>query len=318
MILELLGAGAVLLLLAVAALVVTYFASPETVWNWGRDALRRRARLTEVRIAVDGHEWPCLVGGPADGEPLLMIHGFGGDKDNWTGYARHFTDDYRVIAPDLPGFGDNDRSPERSYAVPEQLPRITAFLDALGVERAHVTGNSMGGMIALGLALEHPERVRTLTLVNSAGVRGESKSELEEQAEAGENSLVPRTVADVRRLARFVVHRPPPFVPARFAQLLLDKALPHQESLDATFWALVRQIEERAYNDRLGELSMPVLVVWGRQDRLIDVSVVEEFRRAVPQAEIAVFEETGHVPMIERPRAMARAQRAFLAKAAAG
>src|SRR3546814_16125165 len=89
---------------------------------------------------------------------------------------------YHVIAPDLPGFGENERNPQLAYDIAAQTERLKDFIDALGLDRPHVAGNSMGGWIALRYALAYPDALASLILLNTAGVKGANESELEKQA----------------------------------------------------------------------------------------------------------------------------------------
>ena len=115
--------------------------------------VRKWGRMSAKSVIADGITWPYLEGGPPDGEVVVMVHGFGGDKDNWPLYARHFTKRYRVIAPDLPGFGGNVRDPKLNYGGPAQTERLHAFVTELGLDNIHLAGNSMGGFISLTYAL---------------------------------------------------------------------------------------------------------------------------------------------------------------------
>ncbi len=107
--------------------------------------LERSASDLEHKTIVIGKEtWHYLEGGPDDAEVLLLIHGFGGDKDNWTRFARSLTDNYRVIAPDLPGFGESAWHPDWNYSLLPQRSRLHGFVQALNLKQFHIAGNSMG------------------------------------------------------------------------------------------------------------------------------------------------------------------------------
>src|SRR3546814_3852481 len=114
--------------------------------------------------------WPYLEGGDASKPLLLLVHGFAGDKDNWSMIAPYLTRDYHVIAPDLPGFGENERNPDLAYDLQAQTARLKAFADTLGLSRPHVGGHSMGGWIALRYATEYPAALASLILLHNAGV----------------------------------------------------------------------------------------------------------------------------------------------------
>lgn len=304
--------GAVVAAIAVVA-VATYTFAPNVAFDRLRNLLRRYGRLTRKVQNIDGQPWPYLEGGPADGVPVVLIHGFGADKDNWSLYARELTDGFRVIAPDLPGFGENSRQTGADYGSATQAKRLMAFLDALGIETCHLGGNSMGGLIALRCALDFPERIRTLTLINSAGVVGANDSVLQRAIEAGKNLLAPESADDVTRLMALVVHKPPR-IPRRFREVMYNEFAEHRELLDAVFWQVADEAVGHPLNDRLPEVSAPTLVVWGRHDQLIDVSSVDVLVEKIPDVEKVIFEDVGHAPMIENPKRTAAVHRPFLAR----
>lgn len=173
------------LLLAVAAGVL-YFV-PATLLASVRTVERGLAGLSEHSVQVDNLEIAYLEGGSEKNPTLLLIHGFGADKDNWLRFARPLTERYHVVALDLPGFGDSSKPQQASYDVGTQAERVANFAAAIGVRRLHLAGNSMGGHIAALYAARHPEQVLSLALIDNAGVMPARKSELFEDLERGEN-----------------------------------------------------------------------------------------------------------------------------------
>ena len=308
-----------ILLLLVAALLLIpaalYLFAPGLLLNAARKMLRRKGGMVEKRITVDGLDWPYLEGGDPAGEVVVLVHGFGGDKDNWSFYAPYLTSKYRLICPDLPGFGENTRDPAGDYAGTKQAERIGQFLAALGVDRCHLGGNSMGGYIALLFALAQPGQLRSLTLFNNAGVAGTAPSKLEQIviADAAASPLVPHSVAEMKQLLTFVVHRPR-YVPQRFLDVLYGEMAPHQALLDTIFVQLLDDIQNHPLNDRLGEVAVPTQIIWGRYDQLIDVSCAQVQHAGIKQSELVVLDDVGHVPMIEQPALTAQHHLGFLAK----
>ncbi|MBO9697262.1 MAG: alpha/beta fold hydrolase [Sphingopyxis sp.] len=302
------------LLAAAVFLTLLYFFFPEQIVLLARWLMRRRARVERKTIVVDGRTWPYLEGGDPSKPVLVMVHGFGADKDHWTFYAPWMTRDYRLIAPDLPGFGENDRDGELPFDVTSQAARLKAFLDALGIERPHLGGNSMGGWIALRFAIDYPERLRTLTLMNNAGILGANESELQKlAADRDYNPLVLANLEDADRLIAFVVHKPAR-VPARLKPVIYADALKHRDLLDKIFWVIADEMEQKPLNDELGKVTVPTLIIWGRHDKLIDVSCVAVLEAGIAGSRSHIFEHVAHVPMMEDPKATAGVQRAFLAE----
>jgi abhydrolase domain-containing protein 6 len=304
-----------LLLLALAILLplLTYWLFPRPILNWIRNRLRIKARMTTQHIRVGAHDWPYLEGGPRGATPLVLVHGFGGDKDNWVMLAPHLTDRYHVIVPDLLGFGDNARDEAAAYDVKAQTARLIEFLDAMGIGQCHLAGNSMGGWIALQAALDYPGRLTTLTLVNNAGVAGKEQSELEKLPRDGVSPLVATDAKDLRRLMAFIAHKPR-YIPSRFLDVTFAERAASSELHDQIFWTIAAEIEQGPLNKRLKEVSVPTLIIWGRHDQLIHVSCVAELEAGIASAESVIFEDAGHVPMLEKPAATAGVMRRFLAK----
>lgn len=304
----------IVLISAIVFLTLLYLFFPEQIVLLMRWLMRKRARVERKTVTVDGRTWPYLEGGDPSKPTLVMVHGFGADKDHWTFYAPWLTKDYRLIAPDLPGFGENDRDGELPFDVGSQAARLKNFLDALGIDRPHLGGNSMGGWIALRYALDYPGALASLTLLNNAGVNGANESDLQKQAANEDyNPLVLANLEDADRLVAMVVHKPP-FIPARLKPVLYADALKYRDQLDTIFWVIATEGRDHPLNDRLGEVKAPTLIIWGRHDRLLDVSCVPVLEAGIAGSRSHIFEHVGHVPMIEDPKATAAVMKGFLAK----
>ena len=268
--------------------------------------------LHKRSVRVAGASWPYLEGGPASAPVVLFVHGFGADKDMWLTYSRHFRGRYRVIAPDLPGFGEASRAAGRDYSPRTQARRLAAFCDALRIKDAHVVGSSMGGFISAWLAIDRADLVRTLTLMNAAGVFGAAPSVVQEAAESGENPLVATDDAALARLLELLSYKPLPL--PRFARkFLLAGYREHEALLDEIFWQLVAAHESEGLEAALGRIRAPTLVLWGREDRILDPSCAEVFARGIPGARQVMLDNVGHVPMLESPARSAAAQRELFA-----
>lgn len=303
----------ILLVAPLIALALLYFVFPGHLVALGRWLLRARGGTRVKSVAVDGRTWPYLEGGDPAKPVLLLVHGFAGDKDNWSLIAPHLTRDYHVIAPDLPGFGENERDPQLAYDIAAQTARLRDFADALGLDRPHVAGNSMGGWIALRYAIDYPDALASLILLDNAGVKGARESELEKQAATEEyNPLVIADLDDADRLMAMIVHKPP-FIPARLKPVFFADALKYRDQLDAIFWIIATEMRDHPLNDRLGAVRAPTLILWGRHDQLIDVSCVPVLEKGIAGSRAHIFEHVGHVPMVEDPKVTAAAMKDFLA-----
>ncbi len=218
-----------------------------------------------------------------------------------------------MIVPDLPGFGENVRNPDWHYGVVAQTERLRGFLSELGVDGFHLAGNSMGGFIALNYALTHADQIKSLTLIDNAGVVSRNKSELELAVEEGTNPLLASSMDDLDRLLKFIMHKRIP-IPTVMMRSRLEIFLRHYDFLDGIFWTIVEEALGDGVTDRLGDVAMPTLIIWGRHDRLIDVSCAAVMAATIPDNKVVILEDVGHVPMIESPAETARHQLALIAE----
>jgi len=302
---------AVLLLLVLGCLVGLMTAFPEDTTRIMLTLERQRAGLELHSSIVDGETWHYLEGGSPDAPVLLLLHGFGGDKDNWTRFAPTLVEEYRVISPDLPGFGDSARHADWDYSLTAQRGRLERFVAALELSPLHIAGNSMGGHLAALYTHANPEQVLSLALLNNAGVEAPELSELAEALGRGENPLIVRKPEDFDRLLAFASFEPP-FVPWPAKGVMADKAVEHADFNSRVFDAL---IDERnvPLEPLLGDIQQPVLIIWGEYDRLLHVSSVDVMSSLLPRPTVVIMPETGHLPMIERPAATAAHYLDFLA-----
>jgi len=301
-----------LLIAAIAALTIVYYRFPETLFGWYVALVRTTSRLTPKVINVDGIDWPYLEGGDAHGDVLVFVHGYSGDKDNWTMYARWFTKKYRVIIPDLPGFGDNTLDPALDYSIAAQAQRMLGFLDALEIDTCHMAGNSMGGYVTLLIALDHPQRVSSIALLDNAGLKSSRPSELQKQLDEGINPFTVDSLQDVDRLLAFTFHKPM-YLPGAFKKVLFRLSRDRKDHLDLILDQISAEIEETTVDARLPDISVPTLVIWGRHDKVLDVSCVAALDAAVPDVHSVILEHVGHIPMLEDPKTTARHHLDFLA-----
>ena len=301
--------GAVLLFASVLLVVAVLL--PKDTARLLVDLERARAGLSPGVVTIAGEPWHFLEGGPADGELLLLLHGFGGDKDNWMRFSRTLTDTYRVVIPDLPGFGESNRHWDWDYSARAQATRLQEFVQVLDLERFHLAGHSMGGHIAGLFAEMSPEQVQSLALITNGGVESPAQSYVAVRAQEGELILIPRTREEFQRLLEVASYEPP-FIPWPVGGLLADESIADADFKEYVLGTLRQQGDNDRLEPVLPVLNIPVFVLWGRHDRLIDVSTVEAIRNLVPDATYVIMEESGHLPMVEQPDVAADHYRKFL------
>jgi pimeloyl-ACP methyl ester carboxylesterase len=254
-----------------------------------------------------------------EGPPLVLVHGLSGAWQNWLENIPRLARRHRVIAVDLPGFGASPMPPW-NISIPAYGGFLRDFCERLGVERCAVAGNSMGGFIATELAIAEPARVSKLVLVSAAGItwaraRREPAAMMARVAGAAAPlALRFQTSAGIRRPRarklsfQGVFHDPE----AIRKELLWENIIPALNSpgyFDA-FTTLVGY----DIRHRLEEITEPTLIVWGRNDRVVPVPAALSYKRRIgDNAELEIYDETGHVPQMERPVRFNRRLERFLA-----
>lgn len=287
---------AIIVLIVVAAVGAVY-TFPEQAMRLALDLERSRAGLVRRQIVLpNGLRYTYLEGGA--GEALLLLHGFGGDKDNFTKVARYLTPNYHVIVPDHIGFGESAHPPQADYGPPAQAQRLHALMQSLGVKRLHLGGNSMGGQIAMTYAALYPNEVASLWLLDPAGVWSAPPSELAKTiAATGHNPMLIRTEDDFARLIGLVM-TDPPFIPPPMRNVLARERIKNYELERRIF----DEIRADSVEARVRGLPTPTLIVWGAQDRALGVASAEILHKLMPNSRVIVMRSVGHLPMLERPR----------------
>ena len=259
------------------------------------------------RIEVGGLSTRYLEAG--NGPPLVLLHALGESAFDWRWVLRALARTHRVYAPDLPGFGDSAK-PTADYS-PAFFERFAVgFLDALGLERAAVVGNSLGGLIALRLALSEPARVGALVLVDSAGLGRSVTFALRSLTTPGYGELsiawskTPAGAAGRAWAKARLLFAHPQLAPAGWtAEQYRLAQLPG--FLEAALAALRAQMDPGGQRevllDRLPHLESPTLVVWGALDRVFPSSQGRDAASRLPKGSLALIPECGHMPHVERP-----------------
>jgi len=272
-------------------------------------------------VEVSGARIRYHATGPDDGPPIVLLHGIGRSLEDWQLQHSRLPADHRVISLDLPGFGLSQRF--SSITSLESLAgAVWQILGALGVTGpVHLMGNSLGGAVAMRMTVDDPARVRTLTLVNSAGFGRTVTAALRILALPGLGRPLLRRMADpriARRTERSIFFDGTLVTPERietavkiarqpdFAQVYLEaaRALGGLRGV-APKW-------RRELLPRVARLGKPTLLMWGARDLILPSAHLEAARLAFPQARTHLFPDTGHMPQIERPDEFAEVVRPLL------
>ena len=261
---------------------------------------------------ASGDKMVYAENGNVAGEPLLLIHGFGGNKDNFTRIARQLAG-YHLIIPDLLGFGESSKPMSADYRSEAQAVRLHELLQAKGLAaNIHVGGNSMGGAISVAYAAKYPKEVKSLWLVDSAGFWSAGIHEALAGATLENNPLLINSNEDFYKMYDFVMYKPPYLpksVKAVFAQERIANKELHAKILEQI---VTDNVEERA--KVIAQYKIPTLVVWGEKDQIIKPETVNLIKEIIPQSEVIMMPEVGHVPMVEALEKTADDYKAFREK----
>ncbi len=234
--------------------------------------------MTRYDITINGRNVRYYEGG--GGRPLLLLHGAGATARLWHRQSGPLSGRFRVIAPDLPGFGGSARSPEIK-SVRDYARFLSQFLKVLKIDRVSVLGSSMGGWAGLWLAADYPRLVERLALVSPAGVY--------------RPDAMPMTVDEVlREIEKYYVSVSGGALSAE-ASDELSMAVDTIKSMHEA-GGFIPDVEPE-----LTEINAPTLIIWGSEDRVIPPSYAEIFAGAIPGARLRIMEGAGHLPYVERP-----------------
>jgi pimeloyl-ACP methyl ester carboxylesterase len=288
------------------------YGNPDPEWlgiDW-------REHLRQVDVVGAQTNYVEMGSGP----PLVLVHGLSGAWQSWLEQLPELAKRYRVVAVDLPGFGASPMPPW-DISIPAYGRFVRDFCERVGIERCSLVGNSMGGFIATEVAITEPERVDELVLVSAAGItwaraRREPAALIGRVGRAAAPLALRFQMSGIRRPGlrhrafRGVFHDPN----SLRRELLWENVVPAFTSSPGYFDAITT-LFGYDIRDRLEEIEVPTLIVWGRNDRVVPVPAALAYKRRIgDNAELEIFDECGHVPQIERPVRFNRVLERFLSE----
>ncbi len=268
---------------------------------WARNLLaigRWWAGLRVHQAEVNACTWRYLDGGK--GPVLILVHGFGADADHWLLIARSLTRNFRVIAPDMPGFGHSTSDNKLEFDIESQLKRLHDFIEALDVTPAVIVGSSMGGWITTAYAARYPVGIRAIWLMGPLGVNDCVKSPM--QSAITQNIESPFQIENLRQFRQWVLapmFGSPPWIPYPLQVNYVEESKKLSHSAAAKFDQILH--ESAPLESYAEKLDIPVLLQWGTKDYAVDVSGVPALEKAIPGLSVHVQDGVGHLPMLETP-----------------
>jgi pimeloyl-ACP methyl ester carboxylesterase len=280
-------------------------AAPSEIPPWF-DGLQRQPVHT---VTVNGTRIAYLdIGG---GPPVILVHGFGGSMWQWEYQQAALAPHHRVITLDLPGSGLSDK-PDIAYTPDEMIAFVRGFMNALGIQKAALVGNSMGAGLVIGMAVAHPERVDRLVLISGLpkGVREKLTGRLIKRAVETSapvwlirfgNWLAGRWVTE--DVLKEIVHDHSRLTQAVIERSFRNRARP---GLIPAAMAIARNLPlwEQGFALRIGDISRPTLILWGEQDKVLPPEVGRELHATIKGASFAMIPGAGHIPQWEQPEAV--------------
>jgi abhydrolase domain-containing protein 6 len=279
--------------------VAVYFFMPGTMFEIVKKIERKAGGLEQKSVEVNGMNIQYLEGG--SGEPLVLIHGFGANKDNWTRIGKFLTPHFHVIAPDLPGFGESSKEPDGKYTIKDQAVFLKKFIEKIDIKSFHIGGNSMGGNIAGQYAALYQNDLKSLFLIAPGGVVSSKPSEMYLMLKKGEaNPLIARSVEEYEKLLDFVFFEKP-FIPNSIKGFLVKETIKNQDSNKKIFQLLKAPNLNEPMESLLKSIDVKTFILWGAEDRVLDSSGAKILETVMANSKAIVLENTGHAPMIENP-----------------
>jgi pimeloyl-ACP methyl ester carboxylesterase len=292
-----------------------YGATASPSWretNWAREL---------KQVDVNGTRVNYVDVGSGDREPVVLVHGLGGQWQNWLENIPRLAQERRVLAMDLPGHGLTPE-PDGEISISGYGRFVDSFCEELGVRRAAIVGNSMGGFISAEVAIQFPERVSRLVLVSAAGISTADALQqpillLGRVAAA----IATNTAARHRRLAARPITRHSSLALVARHPRLLAADLAYEGFFKGAgkggFDEALRACLDYDFRERLPDVRVPTLIVWGEKDSILPARDANEFERLISDSRKVVMKDTGHIPMAERPQAFNDVLVDFLAETGA-
>ena len=254
--------------------------------------------------------------GPKDAPAIVLLHGSNADLHTWQPWVERLEQDYRVIRFDQIGHGLSGPAPDGDYRTPAFVEVVDRVADRLGLDRFVLAGNSMGGAIAVGYAIDHPDRLAGLVLIDAGGApkKGDERGNIgfKLAATPGINAVMQSVT-------------PRSLIERSLDQSVANKAVVTDAAVDR-YWELLRYPGNRAATmarfsapretfdpDVLARIEVPTLILWGEEDALIGLEGAQFFRRAIPGSKLVTYPGIGHLPHEEAPDATVVQLRQWLA-----
>ena len=262
--------------------------------------------MEEHFVSVDGNKIRYLEFGSGK-ENLVLVHGLGASAERWEFVTPIFEKKYRLIVPDLIGFGLSDK-PLVDYTSEFFAEFFGKFLDEVGISKTHIVGSSLGGQVVANYAVEDSSKIEKLVLVSPAGVMKNSTPALDAYVMA---ALYPNE--ESARNAFFMMSGGREEVPTQIVHRFIERMqMPNAKM--AFMSTLLGLKNAKAITEKLSSISVPTLLIWGGNDPVIPIEYSENFLSSIDECQFYTMDSSGHTPYVDNPQEFAKAVLDFLSK----
>ncbi|QBQ16745.1 alpha/beta fold hydrolase [Acinetobacter haemolyticus] len=278
---------------------------------------RSWAGLQTKTLKVGDITWSYSEGGQSGKPIIVLIHGLAGSRDNWNRVAHALTANYHVIIPDLPASGETQVPKDFDYSVPNVTEKLRRFIEAANLTGpAHLAGHSLGGSVAMLYAGQYPFETKSLFLVNAAGVYRSANTPYLKDPNQLRNMVVSKK-GDFNFLMQQAMYAPP-FIPKEIAQaqerMMIGQVEQTKRMVDQVI-ALNKLYTPDSFALLARAIDAPTLILWGKQDKIINVEVAPELKSLLKNAQAPVIlENVGHMPILEADQLVVQQYLPFLSK----
>ena len=242
-------------------------------------------------------------------ETLVLLHGFGANKDNWDRFVLALQGKYHIIIPDLAGHGESTLNKYLNYTLASHVKRLEIFLKSKEITHFHIVGNSMGGGIALLYSAMHKNQVKTLTLIDSIGVI-KTKSDIMKHIEkTGENPFLDVCSNEKLQILLDYGMYKQPYIPDFLMSVITNEKCKNASLEKKMFKTLMKNID---LTNIAQQITIPTLIMWGKEDRVLHFTNATLFQKQIKNSQLKIFKQIGHVPMFEAPKKTAKVFEDFI------
>lgn len=264
--------------------------------------------LQRKSAEVDGHRLVWLQGGNPQGKPVVLLHGFASNKENWLSLVPFLLKRHQLFVLDLPGWGESQFDPNQTYGMDDQVARVAAWMQAHVPGKAHVVGNSVGGLISALMAGRYPSLFETVCLMNPAGGKGSDHTRFEAGLRKGHNPMIVESFKGAHTLMSLAIHNRA--IALALAPVVAQDLISRRHVNRHLFHQMLLHSPSHDLPGMAANVS-PTLIMWGKRDRLVHYTGAYTYQQIIPHAEVLLFDDVGHLPMVEVPFRTAKALSAF-------